>query len=386
VAEAKASKPGQTRFFDSRAAYMMFVTTTNEKAAVADRVGRELEHVSLGPRALRVFDAGMGDGSVLARLMRRMHQAHPHIPWLVVAKEISIEDVRQALARLPDRFYEHPELVFVVTNMYYGEAPALEPRGNQPSPSWRVAPLEGSTAHDFERQIQALYPQLAQDWHVRTSAKTGNPLYDTPSALILYRRDHEFILDGVIPRQGSVTGEYDLIVASQTYRARTPASRKVATVIGPLARALAPGGRLVVVQARGDDPGLEIVHGVWPGENPFQTDRHELIDVARATLDSSGDTDLAYDAGNDEESIFQYELHAMPSEAEEHIGTSSILAAWNAAVYVAQIDETRLSEAMAAGKYIEPTRDVMERHGGVWFNNESFVISRVPENLSRTQL
>ena len=119
----------------------------------------------------------MGDGSLLAQLMRHMHQAFPFIPWLVVAKEISIEDVRQALARLPDRFLEHPEMVFVVTNHHFRDAPSL------PSPEgtvWREVALDGATTNDFTEQIEGLYGQLAQDWQVRTSPVTGNPLLCQP--------------------------------------------------------------------------------------------------------------------------------------------------------------------------------------------------------------
>lgn len=56
------------RFFDNRAAYLMFSTATTEKPVVADRIGDELAMVEPGHRSLRVFDAGMGDASVLTRL------------------------------------------------------------------------------------------------------------------------------------------------------------------------------------------------------------------------------------------------------------------------------------------------------------------------------
>ncbi len=363
-----------TRFFDSRAAYMMFARSTNEKEAVAARVGRELSLVTPGERALRIFDAGMGDGSVLAQLMRELHQSFTHIPWLVVGKEISIEDVRQALERIPDRLAEHPELVFVVTNMRYSEAPTLTPN-EDPSDdmNWREVALTGSTAHDFAQQIRALYPTLATDWEVRTSEKTRNPLYVRPSVLVLYRKDRKFLLQSVVPKPGESDGSYDLVVASQTYRARTSAERKAQMVLVPLARALAPGGRLVGVHSLGDDPGLEIIRGVWPGEDPFQTTRHELMKVAAAEL---GDDELVYEPGSDDESIFRFHLHSMPTEESEHIGTPSILAAWNAAAYVAQIDEPRLLEATASGTYLKPTADILRKHDGVWFNNESYVISR----------
>ena len=315
-----------SRFFDSRAAYLLFSTATNEKPVVAARIGAELEHLTPGPRAIRVLDAGMGDATVLTQLMRRLHQAFTHVPWLVVGKEISIEDVRLSLEKLADRFFEHPEMVFVVTNMYHREAPRLIPTqaDARTEMTWRTVPLQGSTAYDFSRQIRALYPSLVEDWAVRTSPKTGNPLYVRPSVLVLYRKDREFILDEVIPRaEDAIERRYELIIASQPYRARTSVEHKMETVLAPLARALAPGGRLVVVHSHGDDPGLEIVRGVWPDEDPFQTTRHTLSQAARHHLTGPGDDELRFEPLSDEEAIFRYDLHAMSSEVQEHIGTSS---------------------------------------------------------------
>lgn len=365
------------RFFDNRAAYLLFTTATNEKAVVADRIGEELEDVGPGETALRVFDAGMGDGSVLARLMRRMHRVFTHIPWLVVGKEISIEDLRIALDRMPDRFFEHPEMVLVVTNMSYRSAPSLAVEGDKADDLvWIEAPLEGSTADDFSGQIHDLFDDLAHAWEVVTSPETGNPLYARPAVLVVYRRDREFILKNVIPRRGQTLGDYDLIVASQPYRARTSAERKVRLVVVPLARALAPGGRLIVIHAHGDDPGLEIIRNVWPDEDPFQTGRAELLAEAQRQLDGPDDADLIFPELTDEEAIFRYELHAMPSERTEHIGTGLTLAAWNAAAYVAQIDELRLSQAIDSGAYVPATQEVLARRGAVWFNDEVYLVTR----------
>jgi len=378
---AERMEQGVARFFDSRAAYLLFSTATNEKPVVAARIGEELDRIGPGPNALRVLDAGMGDATVLAQLMRRLHQAFTHVPWLVVGKEISIEDVRLSLEKLADRFYEHPEMVFVVTNMSYREAPHLTPARDEAAAnlSWRTVPLEGATAYEFSRQIRALYPSLVEDWAVRTSPKTGNPLYVRPSVLVLYRKDREFILDGVIPRPGQAGRQYDLIIASQPYRARTSVEHKMKTVITPLARALAPGGRMVVVHSHGHDPGMEIIRGVWPDEDPFQTNRHVLAAAAKDLLTESGDQSLHFESLSDEEAIFPYQLHAMSSEVQEHIGTSLIVAAWNAATYVAQIDEERLAEAVSSGRYVPATREVIQKHQGVWFNDEAFVISRAEE-------
>ncbi|MDF2729074.1 MAG: hypothetical protein K0T01_860 [Acidimicrobiia bacterium] len=367
------------RFFDSRAAYLLFSTATNEKPVVAGRIGAELDRIAPGSKALQVLDAGMGDATVLTEVLRRLHRAFPHVPWLVVGKEISIEDVRISLDKLADRFLEHPEMVFVVTNMSYREAPHLTPLRDEAGTEmkWTTVPLEGTTAFDFSRQIRGLYDALADDWAVRTSPKTGNPVYVRPAVLVIYRKDREFILGDVIPKRGTGPGlSYQLVIASQPYRARTSVEQKMTTVIVPLARVLAPGGRMVVVHSHGNDPGLEIINGVWPAEDPFQTNRHVLAAAAADHFVEPGDEDLIFEPASDEEAVFRYHLHAMPSEVQEHIGTSLIVAAWNAATYVAQIDEERLSEAVESGRYVPATRAVIQEYEGVWFNDEAFVISR----------
>jgi len=365
------------RFYDNREKYLLFVTTCGEKSAVADRIGEELAEIRPRRPALHLFDAGMGDGSVLAQVMQGMHKRFRHIPWVIVGKEISLEDVRLSLAKLPDRFCEHPESVVVITNMNYTAAPHLVPSDDEAaSLLWHEVALEGDTAYDFLHQIRELGPLLTEGWQVRISEKTGNPLAKRPAILILYRKDREFVLGPLVPRRGHPAHPYDVVIASQPYRARLPASRKVRNVIAPLARALAPNGRLVVIQSYGHDPGLEIIQRIWPDEQPFRTGRHELLAEAAAQLAAPEDSDLAFIPYDDARSLFRYHLHTQPTEIERSIGLSTTLAAWNAAVYVAQIAEERVIEAYASGRYLEVTQDVLRRHGGLWFQDETFVVAR----------
>lgn len=357
------------RFFDTRAAYMMFVTTTDEKIVAAQRIGSELHNLTPTQPALRVFDAGMGDASLLSHLMRQMHGVFPHIPWLVVGKEISIEDVRQALARMPERFIEHPELVAVVTNLRFTDAHL-----DLDEIVWREVALEGSTSYAFAEQIRHIIPGLADDWAVRTSPRTGNPVYERPTALVLYRDDRRFVLDQVIPGPHNPIPGYDLIIASQAYRASTSPATKVKTVLAPLAAALAPGGRLVGIHSRGDDPAEEIVRHLWPEFDPFPYTRHDIVAEARAQLSHRHDLELF--PLTDDISILRYRLHTMPSESAEHIGTSTMLAAWNAAAYITQLDESRLAEALVDNRYASATRETMGRHGQIWFNDETYLITR----------
>ena len=374
AASAEVQSP-PFRFYDNRQKYLAFVNTCNEKSTIARRAADELIHVRPSPPALRVFDAGMGDGTVLWGLMRATHRLHRNVPLLVVAKEISLEDVRLGLEKVPDRLVEHPSTVVVITNLNYSEAPRLMPRDvhDAAALNWQEVALTGTTADEYAGQIEELAPALAHGWQTKASAKTGNPVYVRPSVLVLYREDHRFLLDDVIPRPGRSFGGYDLVIASQPWRARMSAAFKAQRVLAPLARNLAPGGRLLAIQSYGRDAGLEIVQRLWPDENPFQVDRHDLLAALR--------TELGRDARNytlaarpDDKAIFRYHMHTLPSEIGDRIGTSTLFAAWNAAIYVNQIEDERLA-AVASNAYLEATQAVLQKHGGLWFNDETFVVT-----------
>jgi hypothetical protein len=365
------------RFFDNRQKYLAFVNTCNEKAVVGARASEELSRLHPHPPALRLFDAGMGDATILTRLVRSVHRTFPTVPLLAVAKEISLEDVRLGLEKMPDRFFEHPHMVLVVTNLSYTDAPALLPGDPEQLSklNWQEVRLAGTSSSEFEEQIEALAPSLAHGWETRPHPKTGNPTYVRPSVLVMYRQDHEFVLDSVIPRPRQFPGRYDFVLASQPWRSRVNAQFKAQRILAPLARSLATGGRLLVIQSIGRDPALEVVQRLWPGENPFPVDRHALLDALREEL---GDDAQGFDLTDpsDDKALFRYEMHTLPSEIGDRIGTSTTFAAWNAVIYVNQIEDERLDSVTADGSYLEATREVLQKYGGLWFNDEAFVVTR----------
>src|SRR5262245_27060581 len=150
VAATMAGEARNFRFYDNRQKYLQFVTTCGEKRVIAQRIGLELANLHPRPPALRVFDAGTGDGTVLARTMRGMHARFPTMPFYIVGKEISLEDVRLVLEKMPDRLFEHPATVLVMTNMSYAEAPWLKPNSVNAATSlvWHELSLTGNTAHE----------------------------------------------------------------------------------------------------------------------------------------------------------------------------------------------------------------------------------------------
>jgi SAM-dependent methyltransferase len=316
------------RFYDNRQKYLTFVNTCSEKWVVANRVAQELDQIRPRPPAIRLFDAGVGDGTVLSRTMRAMHRKFERYPFYLVGKEISLEDVRLALEKIPDRLFEHPATVLIMTNLPYAEAPWLIPRDPVKAARlvWKEVALQGETTADFEEQITALQPFLDENWRAKVNPKTGNSSYDRPVVLVMYREDCRFLLDNVLPRRGAVRADFDLVIASQPYRARAPIAFKAKRVLAPLAEALAPGGRLLGIHSCGGDPGLEIIQRVWPGEQPFQTDRHALLRAVKHELGRHAHN-FAFLRNADAKALFRYDMHTLPDEIGDattgSIGTST---------------------------------------------------------------
>lgn len=370
------------RFYDNRQKYLMFVNTSSEKQEIADRALKQLSFAQPRPPAIRLFDGGAGDGTALSRLLRGAHRRYSWLPFYVVAKEISLENVRLMLEKMPDRFQEHPATVLVVTNLPYAEAPWLNPASPVEASRmvWEEVALEGTTAGDFEEGIAELRPFLERNWRVRRSTHTGRPLHEVPCVLVIYRRDQRFALDAVIPRRGQARADFDFVLLSQPYSARAELSFKAKSIVTPLVRALRPSGQLMGVHSYGDDPGMELIRTIWPTEEPFMHKRQTLMAAVQDELGRDARKFQIHDL-TDEKSVFRYEIQTLASEIDQSadIGSSTLLAAWNAASYVAQIEDDRLSVAMNNDHYLDATRKILRKHGGLWFQNETYIVSRPAE-------
>ena len=137
------------RFFDNRQKYLLFVNTCSEKWVVASRVGAGArQHPSAPAGAAACSMPASATAPCCSRVMRAMHDRFPHTPFYVVGKEISLEDVRLALQKMSDRFFEHPATVLVLTNLAYADAPWLRVKSLSAASSmvWHEVPLAGNSA------------------------------------------------------------------------------------------------------------------------------------------------------------------------------------------------------------------------------------------------
>ena len=362
------------RFFDNRQKYLLFVTTTNEKNKIADALRPIVQNLKPKNPALKIFDAGMGDGSLLMNVMRQCHQKMPNIPLLVSTKEISMEDVRLGLEKLPDRFVEHKNTVFVISNLHYAEAANLKSKNEvkQKKINWNIIKLKGDTSLEFAQQLRKQNEFLEKKWNIEINKKSGNHTYKEPSVMVIYREDQEFNVNELIPTKKKSDNKFDLIIASQPYRSRISAEKKSKYVIEPMIRALKSKGKLLTIHASGKDPANEIIRKIWPKEDPFPSLGNSIISYLKKNLDK----DLLSSLSFGEKRIIKCKLRALPTEISGGIATSLVFSAWNASIYVNQMDDDKVMKVEKTKNYEKVVQNIVAKNKGLYFNNEIFVIEK----------
>ena len=363
----------EVRFFDNRQRYLLFVTTTNEKAVIAEKLSHIINELKPVKPALKIFDAGVGDGAVLMNVLRIAHQKFPTVPFYVSCKDVSMEDARITIEKLADRFVEHPNMVFTISNLHYSEAGYLKSnnQSKQQNMNWSSIALDGDSSFGFYEQLRQLGPLLKENWRVEEN-KQGNTTYENPSVICIYRKDHEFTLDQIIPTKKESINEFDLVIVSQAYRSRASVEKKVNNVIKPMVSLLAPNGKMVAFHSYGNDPGLNAINQLWPDENPFPNKGHDIIQYMKNNLGNELNGKIHFR----EPEIFEYKLRSQPNEINSGIATSLVFSAWNACTYVAQISDQMVKEKEADQSYIKCIEDIIRDHDGLWFYDEMLVADR----------
>ena len=171
---------------------------------------------------------------------------------------------------------------------------------------------------------------------------------------------------------GSEWTYYDFIIASQPYRSRISAEKKVKYVIDPMIKSLNKNGKLVVVHACGGDPGNQIVKKIWPKEKPFPSLYDSIIKYIKNNTDKEFLRNLKFH----KKQKVKYILRALPNEISGGIATSLIFSAWNAAVYVNQISDEQIMRAERQKNYQKIVQQIVNKYQGIYFNNELFVIEK----------
>ena len=373
--ESSVRTPGSFAFHEQRQRFHIFANTTNESWVVADRVAAELANISPTGDGIRLLYSPMDNGIILARTLRALHAHFPDTPVLVVMKGRGLEDLRNTMGRLVDRLSEHPLSAFVMSNMYLREVVDLTKRSldNPADVVWRDIQLTGTDSYEFQRQIAKLYGELSREWLIH-QGETGQPVYAVPSVVTIYRADRAEELRAILPEPGDSNLRYDYALLNHPYLHSHTMTFRLNHVVKPVFNRLAKGGQMTVIQGFGQDPAHEIVARVWPDQAIPVTGRHEVIREMRRAL--AGE-DFTVSGLTDTKALFRFDMHTLPVLEGQNLGIQSLSAAFNNAIYFAQVREDLAQEAIREGKrYLRITEEVLRKDGGLWFVNEAFSVKR----------
>ena len=272
---------GKKRFFDDRLKYLSFIQNTSEKRAISEQLAPHIASMEQNRTFLRVLDAGTGDGTVKSNVIKTFHKYHPYTSLLITGKEISYEDLKNTLDKMPDRFIEHPNLLVTMTNVKFAELGHIESSNKIKGKNVKsyTLILKDDNSFDFHAQINKLNTFIKKNWGIEIDNKSRTS-YANPCIIRIYREDHKRYIEPFIDNDYK-NNNYDLIIASQAYRAASEVRTKVNNVIAPLMRLLNKSGKLLVTHSCGGDTVEKILKVAWKDKNPFPNKAKDIIEFLK---------------------------------------------------------------------------------------------------------
>ena len=190
---------GKKRFFDDRLKYLSFIQNTSEKRAISEQLAPHIASMEQNRTFLRVLDAGTGDGTVKSNVIKTFHKYHPYTSLLITGKEISYEDLKNTLEKMPDRFVEHPNLLVTMTNVKFAELGHIESSNKIKGKNVKsyTLVLKDDNSFDFHAQINKLNSFIKKNWGIEIDNKSRTS-YANPCIIRIYREDHKRYIEPFI--------------------------------------------------------------------------------------------------------------------------------------------------------------------------------------------
>ena len=367
-------KVGKKRFFDDRLKYLSFIQNTGEKKAISEKIYSYISKLSENKSYIRVLDAGTGDGTIFSNMIKSFHKCHPYTSLLITGKEISYEDLKNTLEKTPDRFVEHPNLLITMTNVKFSELGSVE--GSKKIKGKKVREfnlaLKNNNSFDFNSQITGRFLGnfIKKNWGIEIDKK-GSTSYSNPCIIRIYREDNEKHLKKFL-KNDYKNNNYDLIVASQSYRAAAPVKTKVNNVIGPLIGLLNKSGKLLVTHTCGGESINKILKLAFKDKEFFPNTAKDIIEYLKNSPFGEGGL---YSFSKPINYYFRFK-RAPDQTVKELFGHNSD-AKWANILYVGQVVEKDIQKLEGDPRLRNKVRKTIDNTNQLKFKNELFSITKV---------
>jgi hypothetical protein len=122
-----------------------------------------------------------------------------------------------------------------------------------------------------------------------------------------------------------VRADYDLVIASQPYRARVPVEFKASKVIGRSRARSGPAGACSASIPAAATRAWRSCASLARGETLSPPAGHDLLRAVRTELGKEA-RHFNFNSYSDARAVFRYDMHTLPTEVAESIGTSTLFA------------------------------------------------------------
>ena len=360
------------RFFDDRLKYLSFIQNTGEKRAISSEIFPHIKSLPKNKTYLRILDAGTGDGTIMSNIIKSFHKHHPYTSLLITGKEISYEDLKNTLDKMPDRFVEHPNLMVTMTNVKFSELGQIEGAKKIKDKNVKklTLVLKADNSFDFNEQINGIGNFIKQNWGIEIDSK-GRTSYSHPCLITIYREDHKRYLEPFIENDYD-NNNYDLIIASQAYRAISTSLTKVSNVIAPLMRLLNVSGKLLITHSCGDDSVEKILKQAWRDRDPFPVKAKEIIGYLK-TNPVSENAKYTYSKSKS----YSFQFKHIPDQTVSELFGHGVDAKLANILYVGQIPEKNIMALEKNTSALKRVKNAIFKEKEIFFRNEIFAIKKI---------
>lgn len=365
---------GKKRFFDDRLKYLSFIQNTSEKKIISTEIYPHIARLSQNKSYLRILDAGTGDGTIISNVIKSFHRYHAYTSLLITGKEISYEDLKNTLEKMPDRFVEHPNLLVTMTNVKFSELGMVENSSkikNKKVKEFNLV-LKSNNSFEFNSQIAGskLGNFIKKNWGIEIDSK-GRTSYSNPCLIRIYREDNKRHLEHFL-KNDYKNNNYDLIIASQAYRAASSVEMKIKNVIGPLLRLLNKSGKLLVTHSVGGPSIQKILKLAFKDKEAFPNSAKNIIEYLK---DNPMGENSIYSYAKPKS--YSFDFKKTPDQTVAELFGHDTEAKWANILYVGQIPEKEIQNLEKNKNLYNRVLRKIESEKYIQFKNEIFCVSKI---------
>ena len=275
---------------------------------------------------------------------------------------------------MPDRFVEHPNLLVTMTNVKFSELGLIE--SSKKIKDKKVKEfnlvLKSNNSFDFNSQMTSrlLNNFIKKNWGIEIDNKNKTS-YSNPCIIRVFREDNKKQLEKFL-KNNYKNNNYDLIVASQAYRAAASIEVKVKNVIAPLMRLLNKSGKLLVTHTCGGDFIQKVLKLAFREKEAFPNTAKDIIEYLRNN--PIGENNI-YDFSKPINYYFKFKR--TPDQTVTELFGHNVDSKWANILYVGQIPEKDILILEKNLTLMNRVKKTINDCDQIQFKNELFSITKI---------